>query len=316
MPRLLIAGPHRYADLARLWHRFVVRELVPAFARLQLQVQVNIFCDGNADRFDPNLFPEVRLSATGPGKRDFMEFYDAALKEPCDFLLFLDADTFFLDGDWAAAYFQAFHDPKVAAVSFVPRKGAPAIFALLCRVESYRALPVPVLACRYEFPERWPQGVNLQPGDFAARALVASGKTIVSLGPAESAEHIANFRSTTGVRSSREHITRAAGEGVFWQVFAEQSAYIAAAYDNVLLGCLYEALFHEPFAPDAAGTPLGASATVADLTEVLKEVRGTKQLEFLRESFERSRRAVLRMAAREGVELSLPPFLGTEAFPT
>lgn len=314
MPRLLIASPHRYADLARLWHRFVVRELVPAFARRQWEVQVIIFCDDHAERFPLDLFPEVRLSAPAPGMRDFMEFYDAALEEPCDFLLLVDADTFFLDGDWAASYSRAFQDPQVAAVSFVPRKGAPAIFALLCRVESYRALPAPVLACRYEFPEQWPQGVNLQPGDFAARALIESGKTILNLSAAESSEHIVNFRSTTGIRSSREHITRAAGEKVFWGVFAEQPAYIAAAYDNVLLGCLYEALFHEPFAADPAGTPLGASATVADLAKVLREFRGTKHLESLREGFQRSRRAISRMAAREGVELSLPPLLGNNSF--
>jgi hypothetical protein len=51
MPRLLIASPHRYPDLARLWHRFVTREIVPAFARLGLTVEVNIFCDANAGRF-------------------------------------------------------------------------------------------------------------------------------------------------------------------------------------------------------------------------------------------------------------------------
>src|SRR5689334_10455596 len=101
MSRLLIASPHRYPDLARLWHRFVMHELVPAFAGLNLAVEVNIFCDANADQFLPDLFPEVRFTRSGPGMRDFMEFYDATLNEPCDFLLFLDADTFLLDGGWA-----------------------------------------------------------------------------------------------------------------------------------------------------------------------------------------------------------------------
>jgi hypothetical protein len=312
MPRLLIASPHRYSDLARLWHRFVMRELVPALAHLHLDVEVNIFCDANADQFHPNLFPGVRFSDNGSGIRDFMEFYDATLNRECDFLLFLDADTFFLEGDWACAYFEAFNDPSVAAVSFVPRKGAPAIFALLCRAECYRALPAPVLACRYEFPENWPHGVNLQPGDFAARELIKDGKVVINLSPDESSQHIVNFRGTTGLRSSREHITRAAGIQIFWQCVAQHPAYVVAAYDNVLLGCLYESLYRQPFAPDPAGTPLGGSMTVADLRQVLKDVRGAKQLALLREKFQHSRRAILRMAAREGVELSIPSVLPRE----
>lgn len=177
MTRLLIASPHRYPDLARLWHRFVMRELVPAFERLQLAVEVNIFCDSNPDQFLPNLYPGVRFSSSGPGRRDFMEFYDATLNAQCDYILFLDADTFILDGNWACSYFDAFDNPSVAAVSFIPRKAAPAIFALLCRAESYRALPAPALACRYEFqrigrmesicnretmqPGRWPRAEGL-----------------------------------------------------------------------------------------------------------------------------------------------------------
>ncbi len=312
MARLLIASPHRYPDLARLWHRFVVRELVPEFERLRLTVDVNIFCDANADRFLPHLFPGVRFTCSGPGMRDFMEFYDATVNAPCDFVLFLDADTFVLDGAWAGSYFESFTDPSVAAVSFVPRKGAPAIFALLCRTESYRALPAPALACRYEFPENWPRGVNLQPGDFAARELVKGGKIVINVDVDESARHIVNFRGTTGLRSSREHITRAAGEQAFLQSVAEYPACLTAAYDNVMLGCLYESLYHEPFACDLAGTPLGASLTIAELEYALKGIRDVKQLAWLDERFQHSHRNISRMAAREGVELSLPPVRANE----
>ncbi|HEY6343355.1 MAG TPA: hypothetical protein VIY49_17810, partial [Bryobacteraceae bacterium] len=104
MPRLLISSPHRYPDLARLWHRLVMRELVPAFERIGLDVEVNIFCDANTDQFLPHWFPRILFTRAGPGMRDFMEFYDATLHHPCDFLLFLDADTFVLDGGWAASY--------------------------------------------------------------------------------------------------------------------------------------------------------------------------------------------------------------------
>jgi hypothetical protein len=306
MPRLLIASPHRYPDLARLWHRFVMRELVPAFARLRLEVEVNIFCDANADQFHPELFPGVWFSESGPGIRDFTEFYDATLNRGCDFLLFLDADTFFLDGDWASSYFEAFNDPSVAAVSYVPRRGAPAIFALLCRAENFRALPAPALACRYEFPESWPHGVNLQPGDFAVRELIQEGKTVINLSLDESTQHIANFRGTTGIRASREQITGAAGEEIFWECIAQDLPSIVAAYDNVLLGCLYESLYRAPFAPDPAGTPLGGSVTVTELRQVLRGVRDAKLLELLRERFQQSRRAILRIAALEGVAMSIP----------
>ncbi len=309
MPRLLIASPHRYPDLARLWHRFVTREIVPAFARLGLTVEVNIFCDANAERFFPHLFPGVRFSRSGAGMRDFMEFYDATLKEQCDFLLFLDADTFLLDGHWACSYFEAFDHPEVAAISFVPRKGAPAIFALLCHVESYRALQAPALACRYEFPEEWPQGNNLQPGDFAARELAKSGKTIINIAAEESSRHVVNFRGTTGLRATREHMMRAAGEQVFFQFVAENPALLSAGYDNVLLGCLYEALYDEPFAPDEAGRSLGGSLTVAELRRGLEAIRDGKQLESLRERFRQSRQNIRRMANREGVELSIPSVL-------
>jgi hypothetical protein len=309
MVRLLIASPHRYPDLARLWHRFVMRELVPAFARLPLEVQVNIFCDANAREFRGELFPGISFSESGPGMRDFMEFYDATLQRPCDFLLFVDADTFILDGEWAASQFEAFRDPQVAAISFVPRRGAPAIFALLCRVESFRSLAAPVFACRYEFPEIWPGGINLQPGDFAARELLRSGYKIVNCGAEESWQHIANFRGTTGLRASREQITHAAGEKVFQKSVAEDRACLVAAYDNVLLGCLYEALFGEPFACDADGVALGGSMTLAELNETLEDLRDLKLLEELRDRFQLSRKNTLRMAEREGIALAIPALL-------
>lgn len=312
MSRLLIASPHRYPDLARLWHRFVMRELVPAFERLQLTVEVNIFCDANEGQFLPHLFPGVRFSYPERGVRDFMEFYDATLNAPCDFLFFLDADTFLLDGAWVSSYFQEFRNPGVAAVSFVPRRREPAIFALLCRVETYRALPAPIFACRYEFPQNWPHGVNLQPGDFAARELVKCGRIIVNIGADESSHYTANFRGTTGLRSSREHTTWAAGEQVFLESVAEYPAYLVAAYDNVLLGCLYETLYHTPFAPDSAGRSLGGSLTVVELREALSDVRDATQLEPLHERFRQSRRNILRMAAMEGVELSIPGVLPDE----
>ncbi len=309
MQRLLIASPHRYADLARLWHRFALHELVPAFARLGLEIEVHIFCDANACQFTPGLFPGVVLSESGPGMRDFIEFYDATLRKDFDFIFFVDADIFFLDGNWASSYFKTFNEPNVAAVSFVPRKSLPAIFALLCRGEMYRKLPSPVFACRYEFPEIWPDGTNLQPGDFARIELRRKGKRIVNVNANESSNHVASFRSTTGIRSTREHFLRSAGEEAFEKCVAQNRAYIAAAYDNILLAALYERLFGEPFALDSSGTALAGSMTATELRRVLNNVRDPEQIRKLELDFQRSERAISAMSAREGVPLSLPSTL-------
>jgi hypothetical protein len=301
--RIVLASPQRYADLGRLWHRFVSRELQPAFAGSGAQVDVDIFCDGDAAGFRPDSFPGVTFSRPAPGMRDFIEFYDASLKQSCEFLFFADADVFFFDGRWVASHLDAFQEPSVAAVSFVPRKSEPAIFALLCRTEAYRLLPEPVLACRYEFPAMWPNGVNLQPGDFAARELAKLGNRIVNICEDESSRHIMMFRSTTGVRAMREQITRASGVQAFYQFLAQNPACIAAAYDNVLLGALYERVFGEAFAVDASGTPFGDSVTMAELRIALSKLCDRQERAKLEQKFQSSQQSIARLAAHENIEL-------------
>lgn len=312
MQRLVIASPHRYADLCRLWHRWVMRDVVPAFMRAGLDVQVKIFRDTNAAQFTSKLFPGVTFLDNGPGMRDHNEFCDGALGIDCDFLFFLDSDAFFFEAEWAVRHFKAFEDPNVAAVSLVPRNGRPAVFATICRITTYRDLPAPVFACRYEFPKDWPHGVGLENGDAATRELIKKGKTIVNVSMEESSEHIANFRSSTALRATREFFTRAAGEEAFDEFVARHRAFVVPAHDNVLLGCLYEAIFGEPFAPDAAGTPLGGSVTLADLRRAVENINDAQDLERLRARFQRSRQAMLRMAAREGVEVAIPWVLPNE----
>jgi hypothetical protein len=238
-----------------------------------------------------------------------MEFYDATLKHDSDFILYMDSDTFFLDGEWVAAHFAAAqHDPRVAAISFVPRKGIPAIFALCCRVETYRTLQEPIFACRYEFPHQWPHGTNPQPGDVAARTLTSRGHTIVNIGAEESRQHIANFRSVTGIRATREQISHAVGDQMFLKLAVDRGLLIAA-YDNALLACLYEELFHEPFAADSQVTALGSSLTWPELTSAIAAIRDEKLLAELRTRFALSRQSILRLAAREAVSLDVPELL-------
>jgi hypothetical protein len=315
-PRLVIGSPHRYADLARIWYRCVARDVVPAFEAAGLKVDVNIFRDANAAHFTPELFPGVRFSDNGPGMRDHMEYYDAALQSAdCDFVLFLDSDTFFFDAEWAARHFAAFADPKVAAVSFMPRNGRPAMFALLFRTASYRALPPPVFACRYEFPDVWPNGKELEVGDYAARELAMRGQLIVNIAAEEALRNIANFRSSTALRATKDSIVHEIGEDGFERCVVEHRAYTVPAFDNILLGSLYQALFGEPFAANSTGVHLGGSVSVDVLRRALQNIHDSQELEKLRVRFQHSTRNVTRMAEREGVQISipsvLPDFVGT-----
>ena len=138
MPRILIASPHRYPDLARLWYRFVARDLVPVLEKAGHQVEVMIFRDAHMDEFEPVWFPGAVLEAPGPGVRDFLEFYDAALALDSDYLFLLDADLFFLDAGWAASW----RPPQRPKSPRYPCSGAATSPGLCrCSAAAYRKLP-------------------------------------------------------------------------------------------------------------------------------------------------------------------------------
>jgi len=308
--RVLLLGAHRYADLARLWHRAVRRDLLPALADAGLAVDLAIFCDGgdigSDGGFDPALFPGARLIPPGPGKRDFVELYDWALGEAGDFLFFVDADVFFLDRGFPASLLPSFARPEVAAVSYLRRNRLPGVYALLARAETYRSLPPPVFAARYEGLARWPQAQNLGPGEAAASALRARGFSLVEAEPEESAAHLADFHGTTVLRVARAVMAGAIGERRFTALVGEKRYFAMGAYDNLLLGALYQAIFGAPFAPDAHGTPRGASLTADALADALAGIDEPERRRALAAYFARSRAALARLAAREGVEITLP----------
>jgi hypothetical protein len=313
--RLLLAGCHRYPDLARLWHRAVRRDLVPALEGAGLEVEIAIFCDGggieNDGAFDPARFPGARLVPPGPGARDFVEAYDRLLGEAHDFLFLLDADVFFLDREFPASLLPSFSRPEVAAVSYLRRNRLPGVYALLARAETYHGLSAPVFAARYEGLTRWPQAVNLGPGEAAAAALRARGFSIVEAEPEESAAHLADFHGTTVLRVARAAFAAAIGEPRFTALVGEKRYFAMGAYDNLLLGALYQALFGEPFAPDppgpeGAGEPCGGSLTADALRDALAQIEEPERRRVLAAYFARSRAAIARLAAREGIELALP----------
>ena len=306
MPRILIASPHRYPDLARLWYRFVARDLVPVLEKAGHQVEVMIFRDAHMDEFDPADFPDAVLEAPGPGVRDFLEFYDAALALDSDYLFLLDADLFFLDADWAASWMACFKDPKVAAVSLLRRGDEPGVYALLCRSDSYRALPKPVFAPAYEDLDNARNTVNRQPGDVAARRLREKGQQIIYANPEDAEERIADFHGTTVIRASREVFGHLMDVRGFEELVSRKRYFAMGAYDNALLGALYQELFDEPFAPGPDGEPLGGSVTAEAVRRELGQVLDAHLKDILSAYFDRSDKAILRLADREGIEFPLP----------
>jgi len=303
--RLLIASAHRYPDLARLWYRCVSRDVVPAFRAKGLDVEVRIFRDAHQDAFDPQFFPGAVLDAPREDARDFLEFYDAALELGHGLILFLDADVFLLDGKWAADHVDRFEDPEVAAISMLRRTVQPGLYALLLRAETYRALPAPVLACRYEGLSGDGPAVNLQPGDHAARSLRAAGLRILNIPAEEARRPIADFHGTTVVRASRELF------GIFnadrFERLGGDTRYFAmGAYDNTLLGAVYRELYDEPFASEPDGTHLAGSVTAEVLRKHLARSRDPRLLIRLYAYFERSKGALSRLAAHEGIVVRPP----------
>ena len=83
------------------------------------------------------------------------------------------------------------------------------------------------------------------------------------------------------------------------------------AYDNILLGALYQALFGEPFAAAKDGVPLSGSVTAEALREAFASIRSREAFESLESVLRRSRRAACRLAAHEGVEIEIPRVLPT-----
>jgi hypothetical protein len=308
MRRLVIASPHRYPDLARLWYRVVSERVAPAFERAGLQVEIVIFRDVRPEQFLPAHYPAAKLEKPRPGARDFVEFYDAALAYRSDFVLFIDADVFMLDGIWAASWLPALDDSETAAVSFLRRGMLPGVYALLCKAGEYLRLPAPVFAATYENLGDWPDSQNRGPGENAAVALQRLGKTIVDVNTVANG-HLSDFHGTTVIRASREMFAAEIGDEQFEALLSRKRYFLMGAYDNALLGSLYELIFREPFATGQNGEPLGGSVTVTALRRMLGSVQTGALRERLEEYFARSNRAILRFAAAEGVEYMFPAVL-------
>ncbi|HEV3459666.1 MAG TPA: hypothetical protein VHG32_24200, partial [Thermoanaerobaculia bacterium] len=107
------------------------------------------------------------------------------------------------------------------------------------------------------------------------------------------------------LRAAREVFAGLIGERRFEALVGERRYFAMGAYDNLLLGALYEAVLGEPFAA-VAGEALAGSLTAAGLARALAQIREADRRAVLRDYFRRSDRAIALLAAREGVELALP----------
>lgn len=305
--KIVVASAHRFPDQARLWYRFVGRDLVPALRGAGAEVEVLLFRDASPEGFEPRLFPGATLLTRSFEALDVVEFHEKALERPGDILFLLDADVFVLDGAWVASLLGHFEDPTVAGVSLLRRGNQPGVFALMARCAAYRALPAPVLAPSYEGLERWPRPTKRQAGDRAALALRARGKKIVDVSPAAAAPRLADFSGATAIRTARELYGAALGPR-FDTLLVTDPDFAEGAYDNILLGALFRVVFGAPYAAARGPTPFAAaegdahlsgSATPEELRAALAAIPDRKAFQHLVASFERSDRALTRLAARE-----------------
>ena len=307
--KVVVASAHRFPDQARLWFRFVARDLLPALRGTGAEVEVLLFRDASPEGFEPRHFPGTTLLTRSFDALDVVEFHEKALERPGDVLFLLDADVFVLDGEWVASLLGHFEDPTVAGVSILRRGTLPGVVALMARRAAYRALQAPVLAPSYEGLERWPHPTKRQAGDRAALALRARGKKIVDVSPAAAAPRLADFSGATAIRTARDVYGAVLGPR-FETLLVEEPDFTEGAYENILLGALFRVVFGAPYA--AARGPssfaaadgdahLSGSATPEELRAALAAIRDQKTFAHIVASFERSGRAITHLAAREGL---------------
>lgn len=307
--KVVVASAHRFPDQARLWFRFVGRDLVPALRRTGAEVEVLLFRDASPEGFEPRHFAGATLLTRSFEALDVVEFHEKALERPGDVLFLLDADVFVLDGAWVASLLGHFEDPTVAGVSLLRRGTLPDVVAFMARRATYRALQAPVLAPSYEGLERWPHPTKRQAGDRAALALRARGKKIVDMPPAAMSARLAHFSNAAAIRTAREMCGAVLGPR-FETLLVEEPDFTEGAYENMLLGALFRAVFGTPYAAARGPSPFAApdgdahlsgSATPEELRAALAAIGDRQELARLVASFERSDRALTRLAAREGL---------------
>jgi hypothetical protein len=121
----------------------------------------------------------------------------------------------------------------------------------------------------------------------------------------DAATHLSDFHATTAVRITRERLGPLLGPRLD-ALIAEKLYLSMGAYDNLLLGSLYRVLFGEPFAAGPDGVHLSGSATEEALRQAFAAIASPGDLARLAGVLGRSRRALERLAAHEGVRVRIP----------
>ncbi|HSR70461.1 MAG TPA: hypothetical protein VLU25_21205 [Acidobacteriota bacterium] len=125
-----------YQDVARVWHACISR----AFPSREAQIEIFFDAPG---QLDSDYFPGVRLLQRGPGRRDFHEAYNDAVRRcRTPLLAICDSDVFWVDRELWPWVREQFKDPALAAVSCMSRRKRPShgTFSVVLRPQVYRQL--------------------------------------------------------------------------------------------------------------------------------------------------------------------------------
>ena len=183
-PLLTIFTASVRSDLARLWLACVTRAFPPG------ETVVEIFDDSDEGALQPELLPGAVLLRPGPGRRDFQEAYNDALRRAATpWLALIDTDAFAVSRDvWPRAH-AWFADRSVAAVACAPRASVEGhdTVALVLRVDAYRsaleAVPDGFLprAERERTEARPGEWIGHDTGDLLTRAVENGGGRVERL---------------------------------------------------------------------------------------------------------------------------------------
>ena len=255
-PRLTVFTSTIYPDLPRLWHACVTRALPPG------EAVVEVFHD--ADAFAPleERLPGTVVLRRGPGRREFHEAYnDAVRRASTPYLAFVDTDVFLTSRALWPRLAEALVPQNVAAVAAVSRTQA----------ESHGTFAVVVKAAVYrDVLERLPEGffpgfdvpsAGAPPsswrfrdaGDRMTEAVITSGHEVRLLDLGREGE-LARFDAITLTRRAAELF----GERPLLRLLAENDYYWHGVVGNAVLARLHDRLF-----PDGPRfgfrAPLGAA---------------------------------------------------------
>jgi hypothetical protein len=264
-PPLTIFTSTIYPDVARIWHACIRRSFGDG-------ARVEIFQDGDRETpLDPALFPGAALLRRGPGRRDFHEAYNQAVRRTeTPYLAFIDSDVFWTTPDlwdWARRRLER---PGVAAVSCIsrPHRKSHGTFAVFLKADVYREVLAgfPVGFCQaVEItdpalpPDRWRWSDT---GDLLTERVLAAGHEVElhhldEQGLLPSFDTISVFRRTAGW-AGMDALLREVGD----------SRFLWRGYNgNLVLRRLHDRLFaggprydfpypHQPLARHARrGTP-------------------------------------------------------------